>query len=129
MITTAIINRLLATSGVTSIVSTRIQPNIIKPGTPYPAIYVFSDRMNKLECFNPGGTRMGIIEIGVYTKSYPESHDLMQAIRASLDDFKGVIDNLGIDISRGQETADQYDEESETHIKVIEYEAIAEPRI
>jgi hypothetical protein len=38
------------------------------------------------------------------------------------------VSNVGIMIMRGEEVADQYDADSESHIKVIEYEAIAEPK-
>ncbi|WP_162242732.1 hypothetical protein [Dyadobacter sp. Leaf189] len=111
-----------------SLVEDRVQPNIIKAGTHYPAVYVFTDRMTKLGCYGPGETRMGIVEIGVFAESYGQAYNLMKAIREALDDFSGIVNNVGITIMRGEEVADQFDEKSETHIKVIEYEAIAEPK-
>lgn len=128
MITKAFIEKLLATPALTALVGDRIKPNVIKPGTPYPAIYVFSDRMEKQGCYDSEGAKEGVIEIGVYGKSYGEAYDVMQAIRASLDDFTGIIDNVGILIMSGREVADQYDEQGEIHLKVIEYDAIAEPK-
>lgn len=128
MITGAFIQKLLSSTAVTALVGNRIQPNVIKPNTPLPAIYVFSDRMEKLACFNPGGTRTGAVEIGVHSKSYEQSYAVMQAIRAALDEFSGVVNNVAIVITSGNEITDQYDELGETHIKVIEYTAIAEPK-
>lgn len=129
MITGAFIQKLLSSTAVTALVGDRIKPNVIKPDTPLPAVYVFSDRMEKLSCYTHGGTRTGAVEIGVYSKSYEQSYAVMQAIRATLDEFSGVLNNVGISIMSGKEVSDQYDEESETHIKVIEYEAIAEPKL
>jgi len=128
MITPAFIERLLATSEITDLVGNRIKPNVIKSGTPYPAIYVFSDRMEKQGCFDPRGAKEGVVEIGVYAKSYSEAYDVMQAIRLSLDDFTGIINNVGIMIMGGKEAADQYNEDDDIHLKIIEYEAVAEPK-
>lgn len=128
MITPAFIQKLKNTPAISALVADRISPNIIKPGTAYPAIYVFSDRMEKQGCFDPNGAKEGTVEIGVFAKTYSEAYGLMQEIRTTLDDFTGVINNVGIMIMGGKEIADQYDEEGETHVKIIEYEAIAEPK-
>lgn len=128
MITAAFIQKLLATTEVTMLVGNRISPNIIKPGTEYPAIYVFSDRMEKQACYDSKGAKEGVVEIGIYAKSYPEAYDIMQAVRNSLDDFTGIINDVGILIMSGREVADQYEVEGENHVKIIEYDAIAEPK-
>lgn len=128
MITKAFIQKLLNTPGVTNLVDDRIEPNVIKDGTRYPAMYVFADRMTHQGCYDPMGAKTGIVEIGLFTKTYTEAYELMKAVRAALDDFTGIVSNVGIMIMRGEEVADRYDEDSETHIKVIEYEAVAEPK-
>jgi hypothetical protein len=128
MITKAFIQKLLATTSVTNLVGDRIEPNIIKPKTDLPALYVFTDRMTNQGCYDPMGARTGIVEIGLYAKSYTQAYEVMKAVRIALDDFTGVVNSVGIMIMRGEEVADRYDEDSDTHIKVIEYEAIAEPK-
>lgn len=128
MITAAFIQKLLSSSVVTDLVGDRINPNVIKPESEFPAIYVFSDRMEKQACYDSEGAREGVVEIGVYAKTYPSAHNIMQAIRQSLDDFTGIVGNVGIMIMRGKETPDQFDEDGAMHIKIIEYDAVAEPK-
>lgn len=128
MITEAFIDKLSSEPAVTALVGQRIYPNIIKSGAPLPAVYVFSDRMSKQGCYDSEGSKTGMVEIGVFAKNYLDAYDAMKVIREALDDFTGIVNNVGIAIMRGEETTDQYDEEKNTHIKVIEYEAIAQPR-
>lgn len=128
MITTAFIQKLLATSGVTAHVGNRIQPNVIKAETPLPAMYVFSDQMTKQACYNPSGTMEGTVEIGIRALDYSQARNIMLAVRNALDDFTGIVNNVGIMVMRGEETVDEYNEESETHMKVINYQAVAEPK-
>lgn len=129
MITEAFIDKLSLEPSVTSLVGRRIYPNIIKTEAELPAVYVFSDRMSKQGCYDAEGSKTGMVEIGVFAKDYTNACDVMKAIREVLDDFAGIVNNVGIAIMRGEETTDQYDEEKTTHIKVIEYEAIAQPRL
>jgi hypothetical protein len=128
MITEAFIDKLLSETTVNAVLDGRIYPNIIKSDSTLPAVYVFSDRMSKQGCYDSEGSKTGMVEIGVFAKTYTEAYDVMKAIRESLDDFTGIVNNVGIAIMRGEETTDQYDEEKKTHIKVIEYEAIAQPK-
>ncbi|QRQ99715.1 tail completion protein gp17 [Dyadobacter sandarakinus] len=126
MISTAVIQKLISTPGINSLVAKRVFPNIIKADAVYPAVYVFSDQMRLINCFQPGTTRSGKIEIGVYAPSYTEAQAIMKAIRDTLDGFEGTVNSVAISIGRGEETTDQYDEETLSHVKTIEYEAIAE---
>ena len=128
MITTAIIKRLLDSPTVVSLVGDRINPNVIKSNSEYPAMYVFTDRMEKQACYDAAGVKQGVIEIGVFSKTYSNARDIIQSIRNSLDDYTGVANNIGLLVMRGKEVSDEYDEVKELHIKVIEFEAIAEEK-
>ena len=128
MITTAIIQKLVATTAVTDLVGNRVNPNVIKPNSVFPAIYVFCDRMELQDCYDASGTKQGVVEIGVFAKSYNEARLIMQAIRNALDNYTGIINNVGLLMMRGKEVSDEFDETKELHIKVIEFEAVAEPK-
>lgn len=128
MITEALITKLLSADSVTDLVDDRIYPNIVKANSDLPAVYVFSDRMSKQGCYDSQGSKTGMVEIGVLAETYEDAYDIMKAIRDELDEFSGIVNSIGIAILRGDETTDQYDEDKKTHIKVIEYEAIAQPR-
>ena len=70
----------------------------------------------------------GVVEIGIRASDYTQARNIMKAVRTALDDFTGIVNNVGIMIMRGEETIDEYDETSETHMKVINYQAVAEPK-
>lgn len=125
MIVKAIIGILSNTEAVTDLVGDRINPNIIKEGSSYPAIYVSSDRMTKINCRNDNGTRNGIIEVGVYGDTYASVRNIIEAIRNVLDDFDGVSNNVSICIMRGVDTGDRFDDIAKKHVKIIEYDALA----
>ena len=126
MIVKAIINLLKNDSGIIALVSDRIEPNIIKQDAIYPSIYVSSDRMQKLNCRVDSGIRTGVLEVGVYADSYKQTHDIIEAIRAVLDDYEGTSAGVGISIQRGVDTGDKYDDQDKKHVKIIEYDAIAQ---
>lgn len=126
MSTKAIISILMNTPAVTALVGGRIQPNIIKQDTVFPAVYVSTDRMEPLACFSGRGVRMGQVEIGVYANSYAECFGILQAIRAALDDYNGTVAGVGVNIRRGQQVADQFDDTDKMHVMVLEYEAITQ---
>jgi hypothetical protein len=126
MITESIIQLLVENPQLASKVGDRIEPNVIKPNSEFPAVYVSSYRMQKIPCDNGNGVRQGIIEIGVYSESYADAAEIMEIIRNTLDDFSGFIDGVGISILNGEQTADDYDESGTRNIQVIEYEAYAQ---
>lgn len=126
MIVKAIINLLKNNSGISTLVADRIEPNIIKQEATYPAIYVSSDRMSKLNCRVDSGIRSGVLEVGVYADSYKQTHDIIEAVRSVLDDFEGTSAGVGICIQRGVDTGDKYDDQEKKHVKIIEYDAIAQ---
>lgn len=128
MITKAFLDLLHTTPEVYQLVGGRIQPNFIKKGTALPAVYVLSDRMEKLGCYDPQGTHTGILEIGVHAESYVDAQNIVDQIRDALDEFTGTVSNVGIKIMNGQVLGDNSDEDTEVHIKIIEYEAIAESK-
>ncbi|SDE82657.1 Protein of unknown function [Dyadobacter soli] len=128
MITKAFLDLLHTTPEVSQLVDGRIQPNFIKKGTALPAVYVLSDRMEKQGCYDSQGTHTGILEIGIHAETYEEAQDVVDAIRNTLDEFSGTVSNVGIVIMNGQVLGDNSDEDTEVHIKVVEYEAIAEPK-
>lgn len=129
MITKAIKEILLASIDVTSIVSNRIEANILKNDEVYPAIYVSSDAMSKPQCRTDIGVRIGTIEIGVYASSYLVVKQVVSAITKALDDFDGVVSNVGINIGRGKDTGDKFDDQVKMHVKILEYEAVAQIQI
>lgn len=126
MIVKAIINLLKTNTGITNLVADRIEPNIIKEEAKYPAIYVSSDRMQKLNCRVDAGIRSGVLEVGVYADTYKQTHDIIEAVRAVLDDYEGISAGVGISIMRGVDTGDKYDDQEKKHVKIIEYDAIAQ---
>ena len=126
MIVKAIISLLKNSSAISSKISDRIEPNIIKENTIYPSIYVSSDRMQKLSCVVDKGVRSGVLEVGVYADSYKETHEIIEAIRTVLDDFQGSSAGVGISIMRGVDTGDKYDDQEKKHVKIIEYDAVVQ---
>lgn len=132
MIGAVIIAKLLTSLPLRNLVGVRIRPNVIKVKDQTPAIYVLDYQMEKLNCDADSGVWNGIVEIGIHSKDYNLATKAMREIRSILDNFSGVEDNfgvpVGITILNGQETADDYDEISEAHIKVIEYEAYAQEK-
>ena len=125
MIEEAIINLLLTIPGVTSIVGDRIHPNILKADTVKPAIYVAANRMSKLGCDNPMGIKTGVVEIGILADDYVNCLDAITALREILDDYAGKVGNIGLTFNSGEEVADGFDDDLDTHVKVIEYEGYA----
>lgn len=124
MIAEAIISLLYNDAAVNAVVGKRIRPNIIKPGDALPAIYVMDYRMEKMNC-DRTTTYTGVIEIGVHGKEYVQANEGIKAIRKILDDFSGVVGLVGISIMSGELAPDGYDEWTESHVKIIEYQAYA----
>lgn len=126
MIVNAVINLLKNSPAISSLVADRIEPNIIKQDAVYPAIYVSSDRMSKLNCRIDSGIRNGVLEVGVYADSYKQILAIVEAVRSVLDDYEGASAGVGISIQRGVDTGDKYDDQEKKHVKVIEYDALAQ---
>lgn len=126
MITKAIIQLLLTSSGVTTLVGDRIEPNVLKQDGEYPAVYVSTDAMSKPQCRTDVGVRIGTIEIGVYGDTYAVVKQVIKAITEKLDDFDGIINGVGINIGRGKDTGDKFDVQEKKHVKILEYEAVAQ---
>lgn len=124
MIELAVIKLLLQNADLKVIVGERIYPNIVKKPV-YPVVYVAANQMERMGCDNDFGVKSGIIEIGVLGSDYVKCLNAIVAIRQQLDDFSGRIGNVGISILKGQETPDGYDEDTEVHLKTIEYQAYA----
>ena len=79
-------------------------------------------------CDSSSGVYNGVVEIGVVSKDYNEAAIILSEVRKLLDDFAGIIGTTGLSILNGEQTADDYDELSSAHIKVIEYTAYAQER-
>ncbi|MCF2443652.1 hypothetical protein L0657_06765 [Dyadobacter sp. CY345] len=79
-----------------------------------------------MPCDNNNGVYSGTIEIGVYAVEYGKCVQIMDLVRSILNNFSGMVGNVGISFQRGQETADDYDETGTMSIKVIEFEAYAQ---
>lgn len=125
MIANAVIT-LLLNSPVTTYVDDRIEPNILKQEMIYPAIYVSSDRMAKLNVRTPEAVYTGVIEVGVYSQGYGEIGAIVKAIQDALDDFDGIVGEVGLRVMRGNDTGDKFDPQVEKHVKIIEFEAVAQ---
>ena len=130
MIAKAITQVLLANSGVSALVGNRIDANILKQDTAYPAIYVSTSRMSRLGCSKDSGIRQGVIEVGVYADSLNMAGTIAEAIRSALDEFEGVVagftPQVAINIMSAQDTGDKYDDQAKKHVKIIEYDAIGQ---
>lgn len=126
MIAKAVIQLLLAHAELISIVGKRIRPNVIKTTETFPAMYVSSYRMEKLDCDDSSGIYSGVIEIGIFSDKYDQCSQIMSLVRNVLDEYSGLVDNVGITIHRGEEAPDDFDEAVTYHIKVIEYQAYAQ---
>lgn len=126
MITKSVIKLLTGNAQLAAIVGKRIRPNVIKPNEVFPAMYVSSYRMQKMACDNGNGVMTGVIEIGIHALEYSKCAEVLALVRAILDDYTGVVGNVGISILQGEQTADDYDETGTHNIQVIEYEAYAQ---
>jgi|GEM_PF-7016251 len=129
MITTAIIALLRESTELNAIVGARIRPNVIKANEVFPAMYVSSSRMARMGCDDSTGIKTGVVEIGIHAEKYEQCVSAMTAIRAKLDDFSGVKDGVGITILNGEELPDEFSENAERSIKIIEFEAYAQIKI
>jgi hypothetical protein len=125
MITSSIIKILLDNPQISAIVGKRIRPNVIKPDEVFPAMYVSSYRMQKMNC-DRSEVHTGVLEIGVHALEYTKCAELIRLTRNVLDDFSGMVGNVGISILQGEQTPDDYDETGTRNIQVIEYEAYAQ---
>ncbi len=130
MIAKAITQVLLANSGITALVGNRIDANILKQGTSYPAIYVSTNRMSKLGCTKDSGVRQGVIEVGIYADTLNSAGQVAEAVRLALDEFEGIVagftPTVAINIMSGQDTGDKFDDTAKKHVKIIEYDAIGQ---
>lgn len=126
MISKAIIKKLRDSPTITALVGSRVERNVILENIPLPAIYVNTDSMERLGVVVPESTMIGKIEIGAYAVDYNIVMNIINAIRSVLDDFNGVVNTVAVDVSRGIETTDQYDEVRSAHVKIIEYDGICE---
>lgn len=126
MITKSVIQLLLANTSLTAIVGQRIRPNVIKPDETFPAMWVSSYQMQNMPCDNSNGVYSGTIEIGIEALEYGKCVDVMNLVRATLNNYSGKVGNVGISFMTGMETADDYDETGTRSIKVIEIEAYAQ---
>lgn len=124
MIEKAIIQLLLQSLTLKGIVEDRIYPNIIKKPV-YPAVFVAANRMNKADCDRDMGLKIGVVEVGVMGGDYLKCLNAIIAIREKLDEFSGMVGNVGITFLSGEEVPDGYDEETEVHLKSIEFQAYA----
>ncbi|MCF0060121.1 hypothetical protein MUK70_12795 [Dyadobacter chenwenxiniae] len=124
MIEKAIIQLLLQSLPLKAIVDTRIYPNIIKRAV-YPAVFVAANRMNKVDCDADMGLKTGVVEIGVMGADYLKCLNAIIAIREKLDEYSGMVGNVGITFLNGEEAPDGYDENTEVHLKSIEFQAYA----
>lgn len=135
MIGEAVIQLLFADTALSALVAKRIRPNVVKTDdlkTGGAAISVLDYRMEKMDCDSSSGVYNGVIEISVYSTDYKLAVNVIKAVRRIMDDYSGFITLVsgegivGITISRGEGTPDDYDESGTTHIKGIEYEAYAQ---
>jgi hypothetical protein len=126
MITKAIIQLLMESPQVTALVGDRVEPNILKEDQEYPAIYVSTDAMSKPQCRTDIGVRIGTIEIGVYGNTYAVVKQVVAALTKKLDDFQGSVSGVGINVGRGRDTGDKFDPQVKMHVKIIEYDAVAQ---
>lgn len=126
MIAEAVIKLLYGNAPLNAIVGKRIRPNVIKPDDVLPAVYVSDYRMEELDCDSSSGVYTGVLEIGVASTDYNECVKVTKVIRDVLRNFSGFVGNIGLTILTGEGTPDDYDEESTTHIKVVEYGAYAQ---
>src|SRR6185437_12527397 len=93
---TGIKDKLLATTAVTAIVSTRIRPMALAKVDDRPCItYQVSDR--KSEGFLDGSIaeyHHAEFELGIYGNTYADVMDISDAARAALDQYGGTTSNI-----------------------------------
>ena len=135
MIGEAVIQLLFQDTVLSGLVAKRIRPNVVKTDdlkTGGAAISVLDYRMEKMGCDDSSNVYNGVLEIAVYSTDYKLAVKVIKNIRRVMDDYSGFITLVsgegvvGLTISRGEGTPDDYDESGTTHIKVIEYEAYAQ---
>lgn len=126
MITKAVIQLLLADATIAAILADRVFPSIIKQGVVFPAVYVTSASMERIPCYGTNSVYEGAIEIGVYALRHVQATEIIDQIRAVLDEFDGVSAGVSLSIMSGKESNEQYDEDASAHVKTIEYNAVAQ---
>lgn len=86
------IERLLAVTGVTNIVSTRVYPSIVDSGKSLPAVaVVLSGQGEAYTLSGAGGYRQSRVTVMAFGRDAAEADQLGEAIDDALKDFRGQV--------------------------------------
>ncbi|UFH52552.1 hypothetical protein [Spirosoma sp. KNUC1025] len=109
---------------VRGLVDSRITPGIIPQDQPTPCIWFGTDRIKLLPVRNPMGCFRGTLEVGfeVAEDSYDQLELLDKAIRAVLDNFSGISVGARLTIEPGQQTPDDFNEQTRLLNRALEFE-------
>lgn len=93
----AIINRLLATAGVTALVGTRVYPGTRRQGSPLPAL-VFNriSGVRDYTMVEPSGLVESRVQIDAWASEWLGAKTLARAVRASLSGIKGTFSGIEV---------------------------------
>lgn len=116
----AIYGRLQAVSAVTSLVSTRIYPDLAPQNTTYPFL-VYRLTGNVPTDTKEGVSKLDVVQvtIEIYANTYTSKADIAEAVRTALDRYSGTIEGVVIDSIRFS-NARNYDMNFDEHIFISE---------
>lgn len=115
----AIVALLLASDTLTELVGDRIRPARFAQDEPLPKLEYSTDGVRKVDCRNPGNEYMGAVTIGVLADSYGDVTNVVEAVRAVMDDYNGAIAGYSLTIEAGEEGEDMEDTTLNAYYKQI----------
>jgi hypothetical protein len=119
-----IMTRLLATTGVTDLVQTKIYPVVAEQETQRPYVTIRRTGVSPAIVKNETSGKDEVnFNVAAYAKTYKECIDILAAIRTSLDNFRGDSNSITFLNVWYAVSEDLFDKADETYIVVDTYSA------
>jgi hypothetical protein len=102
----------------------RITPGIIPQDQAVPCIYYGTDRIKPIPVRDAQGAFSGTLEIGFQVEegSYDTLEALTTAIRAVMDNHRGLSAGVSLTAATGTQTPDDFDDKLRLHTRALEYQ-------
>lgn len=125
MIKGAVVNILLAVSGITDVVGTNVWPTLAPQETDFPFIVVKGLNLIPMKIkgrASPNDDHR--FQVDVYCKTISQVNTLFTLIRENLDQYSGTVNGLVIDriVFEGSEDS-EFDDKVEIHATSLEFNA------
>jgi hypothetical protein len=108
-------------SAITTAVGTRIYPNQLPQQVSYPAIYYGFVEAEPLNCRNPQGYDQTLLEVGVWSKTYEQTRNIIKDIKECLDGYNGTSEGEQYIVYYKNENQDEIIEEERLYSKSVQF--------